>query len=120
MMTQPTNFVNCLIIEINQKEYTFAMQLLTQQFKNNFMARMEKIIEANQTGPAKHRVIWLSGTKQETENIKEMLQSHNIHFRTLRDSFMRRDFQHYFNGKIVTMDKKSFLAVESKYLKQAK
>ena len=107
-------FVNCLVLEIRQKDYSYAMRLLSKLFQDSFMSRMERIVEANKESSSKHRIVWLIGSKETTDLIKAELEKHLIRPRILRDSFLRRDFIHYHKGSICVCSKKVFKETQAK------
>lgn len=102
--------LNCLVVQFSQRHFKFAVDILSKTFKGNFMWRTSRVLE----NPSSHRVLWFVGLKETTNRIQDELARHSIWFRVMRDSYFRRDFVHYYNGKIYPVSKKVFREMNEK------
>jgi hypothetical protein len=100
------NLVNCLVIDLPPRFYKYSLEVLGQTFKANFMKRTKKVIADNKKYSEKIRVLWFMGDKKTTDLIQETLRKRQIWFRVLRDSYLRRDFVVYRNGKLYNVNKR--------------
>lgn len=117
-MKQKIEMINCLVLKFNHRQFGFAVNLLTMLFKGNMMERTHRVLEVNKKLSAKHRVLWFMGPQKVTDQILIELQKRNIHPRILRNSFLRRDFIHYHNGKMFMMSNSLFKKATEKVSRQ--
>jgi hypothetical protein len=115
MVNQEANFVNMLVLSFNVHDYSLAKKILLVKYKGNMMAQTQKILEANKKSTWKLRMMWFMGPKEVTNTILEDLrEKHLLRPRVLRDSYFRRDFIHYADGKLYFMRKSDFKALMQK------
>ena len=107
-------FVNCLVMQFKPRDFDFALRVLLHKFKGNFMEKTEKILEANKSTLSKHRVLWLMGHRKVTDLMLTELEKHQIRPKVLRNSYLRRDFAHYFNGHLYPISKQTFRELKTK------
>lgn len=112
---QNMDFFNCLVLSFSVRHYGLAVKILTAKYKQNLMARTQRILKANKHSPMKIRVLWFIGSKKQTTAILDNLrEKHNILPRVLRDSYLRRNRIHYANGTIYRMPAKTFKQLQQK------
>ena len=115
MVNQEADFMNMLVLSFNAHDYSLAKKILLAKYKGNMMPRTLQIMEANKKVTWKIRMMWFMGRKEVTNTIlEEMREKHNLRPRVLRDSYFRRDFIHYANGKLYFMRKGDFKAMMQK------
>jgi hypothetical protein len=87
------------------KYFDFAVDVLKRRFGHNLMKDGKSGLPRIDR---KNSIVWLIGSKQTTNAILEDLKKHNIAPYVLRDSRLRRDYTHYFNGKMYQIARKEF------------
>ena len=102
------DFNNCLVLSFRQRDFGFALNLLKATFKGNFMEKSKAELEKSKEMKLPFRIVSFIGAKETTNRIMEEIQKHDIHPRVLRNSFFRRDFLHYYNGRMLMMSKRDF------------
>lgn len=108
-------FINILILSFTVHDYSLAKVILLKKYRGNMMPETHKVIEANKHSPSKIRMMWFMGRKEVTDKIlRELIEKHNLRPKVIRDSFCRRDFVHYANGRLYYMKRKDFRDMQKK------
>jgi hypothetical protein len=104
-------FINILVLSFTVHDYSLAKVILLKRYRGNMMPETQK---ANKQS-SKIRMMWFMGRKETTDRIlRELIEKHNLRPRIIRDSFCRRDFVHYANGKLYYMKRRDFRDMQKK------
>lgn len=105
-------FVNCLVLNFRNRDFMFAVQILSNKFRLCFTRKTQETLKH----PLRQqiRTLTLMGSKQTTELMKLELQKHGIKPRILRDNFYRRNNAHYFKGKVYPVSNRAFKEMKIK------
>jgi hypothetical protein len=105
-------FVNCLVLNFRNKDFLFAVQILSAKFRMSYTKKTQELLKH----PLRQqiRTLTLMGTKQTTELMKIELQKHSIKPRILRDNYFRRSNMHYYKGKVYNASNHEFKEMKLK------
>lgn len=106
--TVKIELVNVLVLKFHPRMFGFAKDVLIAKFKGNIMDRTWRILEANKQLHPPIRILMLMGQRRSTDMMLEELEKHNIRPQIIRNSYLRRDFLHYLNGRFYPMSKRQF------------
>jgi hypothetical protein len=96
---------HCLVLKIPNRRFSLAVDIIRTGYEryilNDRKSGQPKIDEKN-------KVVWLHGSKEDLDSILTDLKKRNFVERILRDSPIRKDFWHYYNGDFYHMSRGEF------------
>lgn len=96
---------NVLVLFVPRRYANLALQILRWKFNGNILKSKngKEKIDKRKGGSM---TVWMFGKKKTTEAIKTELKNHNLYFRILRDCPLRRDFLHFWRGRLYPVSRK--------------
>lgn len=98
-------YEHCMVLKIPKRYFSLAVDILKIKYEQSILkdkkSGLPKIDEKNS-------VVWLHGSKESLDAIREDLKKRNFVERILRDTPLLKVFWHYFNGEFYHMNREEF------------
>ena len=99
------HFLRIIILKIEPTKFDFARQFLRESYPTLLKIEQKTGLPIDDKT---EKTISLRCSKNDLDVVKGELVKNQVVFSTTRDHSLRRDFSHYYNGKIYNMPRKEF------------